>query len=188
MPDNIENVRVEALNSLHERGAFLCTSRPIQNFCRYQLEDAHYEYRLRAFVAVEPPSRSVLGYYYLCLSTVAPDEAGPGASDQFLHVDALPSVYLGMLGVHQDHARQGVGTLLMRDAFSRVLQIAEHAGVYACTLDAVDEGAARYYEEKFEFERFAEGSLKMYLLLSDIRGAIPDPEPEEEAAVAPAEA
>lgn len=77
-----------------------------------------------------------------------------------------------MIGVHRDHDKQGIGRLLMLDAFNRTLVIAENAGTYGLTLDAVDEDVAGYYEAKYDFERFADGGLEMFLPLGTMREAL----------------
>ena len=60
----------------------------------------------------------------------------------------------------------------MQDAMSRTLVIADNAGTYALTLDALDENLAAYYGKKYGFERFADGGLEMFLPLGTIRQAV----------------
>jgi hypothetical protein len=57
----------------------------------------------------------------------------------------------------------------MEDAMVRVASIADLAGTYALTLDALDEGLVAYYRQ-FGFESFKEGTgLEMYLPLLRIK-------------------
>lgn len=93
---------------------------------------------------------------------------GPAVEGDFLHTDAIPTVYLGMLGADRRLERKGIGKILMRDALARVGAIAKNAGTYALTLDATGEAAAAYYESNFDFQRFAAGGLKMYLAIPTI--------------------
>lgn len=127
---------------------------------------------IRAFVAVEGDDKTVLGYYYLCLTSYALGEVDDQSDRKFSRVAAVPAVYLGMIGVHTEHEKCGIGRLLMRDAFRRTLIIANNAGTYGLTLDAVDEDVAKYYEEKFDFQRFADGGLEMFLALGTIESAL----------------
>ena len=127
---------------------------------------------IRAFVAVEGQSEEVIGYYYLCLTSYAIGEVDEVANQKFERVEAVPAVYLGMIGVHTDHDKQGVGRLLMLDAFKRTLIIADNAGTYGLTLDAVDEDVAKYYETKYDFQRFADGGLEMFLALGTLRASL----------------
>jgi ribosomal protein S18 acetylase RimI-like enzyme len=94
------------------------------------------------------------------------------ADKKFERVDAVPSVYLGMIGVHSDCARMGIGKLLMEDAMVRVASIADLAGTYALTLDALDEQLVVYYRQ-FGFESFKGGNgLEMFLPLLTIQAAL----------------
>lgn len=108
------------------------------------------------------------GFYYLTTTTIEHDQVGRDVADRFALLNRVPAIYLGMLGVHEPFARQGVGAALMKDAFRRTLAIADLAGVWALTLDATDEQAAAYYE-RFDFERMAPDGLEMFLPLGTIR-------------------
>lgn len=126
---------------------------------------------VRVFVACESDSLEVLGYYYLCLSSYTVSAIGE-AAQKFNRVDAVPVVYLGMIGVHSKCARMGIGKLLMRDAMIRTTEIAEHAGTYALTLDALNEELVDYYG-MFGFVSFEGGKgLEMYLPLMTIKNAL----------------
>ncbi len=165
---DLNAVRVEPLNDLHERHDFCCQDRAIQNFCRQGIDRQNRQDIIRAFVARIEPEPAVVGFYYLTTTSWEHEDVGRSVGDRFLMLDKIPAVYLGMLGVHSSADRQGIGTVLMLDAFRRVLAIAENAGVWALTLDAVDEDAARYYE-RFDFERITPGGLEMFLALGTIK-------------------
>lgn len=168
MAFDISKVQVGPLTGAHQLDRFPCRSGPIQEFCRHRLADAHASYTLRAFVATHDGDPRIVGYYYLSLSTVSHDEVGPQVEGDFLHLEAIPTVYLGMLGVDRRLERHGIGKLLMADALARVATIARNAGTYALTLDAIDEEAAGYYETKFDFRRFTPAGLKMFLAVPTI--------------------
>jgi ribosomal protein S18 acetylase RimI-like enzyme len=172
LPESIENVRIEPLGDHHLRGNFLCKNQKIENFCRNNIKKQNNSYKIRAFVAIEGDCLDVLGYYYLCLTSYAVGAVDSTSDEKFSRDNAVPAVYLGMIGVHTKHDRAGIGRLLMRDAFRRTLIIADNAGTYALTLDAVDEDLAKYYENKFDFQRFADGDLEMFLPLGTIRSAL----------------
>ena len=168
MPVDIEKVAIEPLSGQHVLGRFVCRSVAIENFCRRSLAAANDSYALRAFVATHDGDPRIVGYYHLSLSTVSHDQVERGVEDNFLHLDGIPAVYLGMLGVDRRIERSGVGKLLMTDALARVAAIAHNAGTYALTLDAIDQDAAGYYEGKFDFQRFTPGGLKMFLAVPTI--------------------
>jgi len=165
---DIDHVTVEPLNGLHDLTRFRCSKAPIQAFCHDKLLEAHDEFRLRAAVALHEDDPRIVGYYFLCLSSIAPEGVGRAVEGGFLHVDAIPTVYMGMIGVEARLERRGIGKKLMTHALARVARIAESAGTFALTLDALDEEVAGYYEGQFDFERFEPGGLKMYLPIGTI--------------------
>lgn len=75
-----------------------------------------------------------------------------------------------MIGRSLDYKGKGIGELLIQDAFSRALSIAENAGAYALALDALDENIAEIYSA-YGFEKFVPDELKMFIPLKTIREA-----------------
>ena len=65
---------------------------------------------------------------------------------------------------------------MMVHAMRQTLAVAEIVGVYALTLDAIDEDMARRYN-KWGFDYFEPGQLWMYIPLPTIRAAIQAADP-----------
>ena len=82
----------------------------------------------------------------------------------------VPAVLLRRLAVDIQFAGQGMGSILMYNAMRRVLRTG--IGVKAIIVDALDERAARYYA-KFDFKRFDDNPLRLYLPLSKVRDIFP---------------
>jgi GNAT superfamily N-acetyltransferase len=82
---------------------------------------------------------------------------------------AFPAVHLAYLGVVEACQRQGLGQYLLMDVFTRVAEIARHAGFYALTLQSLDEDSTRFYES-LNFAVYSENlrQPKMLYPLSDI--------------------
>lgn len=177
LPIDLNCIKIEPLRSEHRRGAFRCTNSKIQNYCQNNARKHNDAYQVRVFVACQIDSLDVLGYYYLCLSSYTLGKLDDQADQKFERVNAVPAVYLGMIGVHSNYAKQGIGKMLMADAMRKTIAIAELAGTYALTLDALDESLVAYYREQFDFQSFKEGNgLEMFLPLNTIREAILDVE------------
>lgn len=127
---------------------------------------------IRAYVACERGNDHVLGFYYLLNTAIQHERIGLVARGRdFLDLQLVPAVYLGIIAVHRPLERQGLGTLMMADAFRRVSDLANLSGVWALTLDAIDDEAVSYYE-RFDFTRFTEGEREMYVTLGTIRQAL----------------
>lgn len=109
-----------------------------------------------------------MGFYSLCASTL---EANTIFGLKKFGRKPIPAIYLAMVGVTKDHAGNGLGTYLMRDAFKRTLNVAENAGAYCLWLQAVDEEKAGFYERR-QFERITDGKLDMFIAINTIRDAL----------------
>jgi ribosomal protein S18 acetylase RimI-like enzyme len=172
-----ENIHIKPLRTRdHVRGAFSCTVPKIQNYCRNNIHRQNDAYQVRAYVACAGNALDVLGYYYLNLTSYKIGRLDDKADEKFQRVDAVPAVYLGMIGVHTDCQGLGIGKLLMRDAMLRTVQIAELAGTYALALDALDDKLVAYYSQ-FGFQTFKDpekekGGIEMFLPIKTIQAAI----------------
>jgi GNAT superfamily N-acetyltransferase len=172
LPVDIDKLCIEPLNDLHVRGVFCCKDRGIQNFCRGRLADHNRRHMMKAYVACERGGDQVLGFYYLLNTAVEPEKLGPaGGAPLFQDIDKIPAVYLGMIGVHEPLMRQGIGTQLMLHAFQQVRTLSQISGVWALTLDAIDDEAVSYYE-RFDFRRFGPNGREMYIPLGTILSAL----------------
>ncbi|MGP4727109.1 hypothetical protein ACSV5S_20790 [Agrobacterium deltaense] len=148
----MENLIIEPLGD-HPRGAFCCTLDKIDNFFKNNARKSHEAYAQRIFVACSPENKTPLGFYALTTMTFRPG-MNDEADKKFGRFDAIPSIYLTMIGRHKD-ASKGIGAALMLDAFKRALQVREHVGVYALTLHAYNDKVLELYKT-FGFEAFAD--------------------------------
>jgi predicted N-acetyltransferase YhbS len=83
----------------------------------------------------------------------------------------VPAVLLGRLAVDSRRQGQGLCTLLLMNALRRVLRTG--IGVKLMLVDALHEKAATFYEH-FEFIRFADAPLRLYLPVSAICDLFPE--------------
>lgn len=167
---NLETVIIEPLGN-YPRGVFSCGHTTIDNFFRNNAKKDHEKYKVRVFVAKRPETEAVLGFYSLTLKVLEPDHVSEEAAEKFGRIKAVPAVYLAMIGVDRSLQGGGIGFRLMIDAFDKALAIAELAGTYALTLDAVDHNVADKYG-RYGFKPFKEGELRMFIPLQDMRNAL----------------
>lgn len=160
---------IEPLSQHHDLRAFCCGNALIDKFCR---EDAHRDHRAgrcRVFVALDDGG-NVIGFYSLLIRSLEPKtliNIGYGKRD-------IPALYLAMIGVSEALQRQKLGTALMVHAFEGVGIVAERAGVHCLWLEAVDEIVAGIYEG-IGFQRFGDGTRRMYMTVASIRAALAEP-------------
>lgn len=168
-------IQIEPLDHTHDRGVFYCGVDFIDNYIAKRSLKDHERYKARVYIARAGDNEPVIGFYTLSLTSIRPDEASTEDAHAKFGKWAIPLVYLGQIGVHGEYRGQKViGPALMLHAFERTLQIAEMAGTFGLSLDAIDEKRAQWYES-IGFTRFdveEDGRIKMLCPLTTIREAL----------------
>jgi GNAT superfamily N-acetyltransferase len=158
---------VEALDRTHNRTAFTSGNAQLDEFLRAFV--SQYERRRlgRTFVAVRAGERKVLGYYTLASGAVSFDSL-PSRAKKKLPSHPVPVVLLARLAVDREIQGLGVGQFLLVDAMKRCVDIGERLGVHAIEVDAIDEGARRFYE-KYGFVSLVDDRRHLFLPLATVQ-------------------
>lgn len=167
-------VVIEPLGEHHDRGVFKCGEKFIDSFFAKRSLNFHQLYKARAYVATRVECTIAVGFYTLSLTSLATNDSPEEATAKY-GTWAVPLVYLGQIGVHEEYQHGGgIGSTMMFHAFEQTLAIAEMAGTYGLMLDALDEERAKWYEglgfKAFDVE--ADGRIKMVCPLGTIRAAM----------------
>ena len=80
----------------------------------------------------------------------------------------VPVVLLGRLAVDRSVQGQGLGSLLLIDALRRAQHLAEHVGIRAVEVDAIDEAARQFYS-RFGFVPLLDDPNHLFLPMPVIR-------------------
>ena len=163
---DLDAVSVKPLDPAMGRAAFCCGNKPIDNFFKNNSKTQHNQHRVRVYVA--SVNQEPIGYYYLVAKSSLPAEVCEEATIKFGRVNSVPTIYLGMIGVDQKYQANGLGRFLMLHAMRQTLAVADLVGLYALTLDAIDEETACRYE-RWGFTRFVAGDLAMFIALQTIK-------------------
>ena len=169
---SLSDVIIKPLDTTVNRAAFCCGVAKIDNFCRQNARQHHESDKARVYLATH--GGQLVGFYYLVVSSEAPEAISAEADEHFARVKKAPLVYLGMIGVDQNAKRNKIGGLLMLHAMQTTLRVADLAAVYALTLDARDETLAKTFYEPLGFSRFKDGDLRMFYPVREIRRALAD--------------
>jgi GNAT superfamily N-acetyltransferase len=158
---------VERLGRDHDRAQFDCGVAALNDWLQ-KLASQHERRDLsRTYVASGSNDKRVLGYYALSNHRVT-YEALPQDQAQGLPRIDIPVVLLGRLAVDQSIQGQGLGEFLLVDALRRVHHIADHIGVRAVEVDAIN-GAAQAFYRKYGFVSLLDDERHMYLPMTVIR-------------------
>ena len=94
------------------------------------------------FVALDADER-IVGYYTLSSASIALTDLPESIIKKLPRSPAVPAVRLGRLAVDNNFKQHGLGSALLADAFSRVINT--EIGIYAMIVDAKDAIAAQFY-------------------------------------------
>lgn len=142
---------IETLREDHDRAGFACGNATLD---RYLKEQAGQDLRRACatpFVLIpQAGSKQILGYY--TLSSFGLELAGLPASvaRKLPRYPLIPATLLGRLAVDFRQQRRGIGEILLMDALHRCLVQSSKIAAAVIVVDAIDEGAARFYQ-RFEF-------------------------------------
>lgn len=82
----------------------------------------------------------------------------------------MPVTLLGRLAVHRELHGQGLGALLLGDAYRRVAAVAREVASTGLLVDAIDDDAVAFYA-KFGFVAFAESAYRLFLAMPRVGAA-----------------
>ncbi len=133
----------QSLAATHRLDDFNCGEPSLDDWLKRRALTNHLSGASRTFVVVNP-EQYVLGYYALAAGAVAHQEATSAVRRNM--PDPVPVMVLARLAV--DARAQGfkLGAALLQDAVMRVRSVAEHAGVRALLVHALNERAKQFYE------------------------------------------
>ena len=150
---------IEALDTRHDRRGFSCGDSELDSYLKRFARQHAAANVSRTYVAAN--GATIMGYYSLAMSAIRKDQLPAVYQSRFPNYP-LPVARLARLAVDQRYQRQGLGELLLADALSRCLRLSEEIGMVGVVVDAKHE-RARWYYERFEFERFPDSPLTLWL-------------------------
>lgn len=124
----------------------------------------------RTYVVIDSEQERVVGYHALSVASIEHSEATDRAR-KGMPRNPIPAMLLARLAVDKTVQGRGIGALLLSDAMSRAVSVAEQAGIRLLLVHAVDDEARSFYEH-FEFEVSPSDPMNLQLLIKDIRVAL----------------
>jgi GNAT superfamily N-acetyltransferase len=159
--------KIERLGASHDRTAFDCGNPVLTDWMKQRAGQFEKRDLARTYVATRSGDRIVLGYYAISNHRVTheslPAEEAKGLPRLDVHV-----VLLGRLAVDRSVQGRGLGSLLLIDALRRARHLAEHVGIRAVEVDAIDDSARRFYL-KFGFVPLLDDPNHLFLSMHVIR-------------------
>lgn len=132
----------EPLTPEHNIENFNCGKPELDNWLKKNALRSQDGGGARTFVVTSTESQEVVGFY--CISAGSVEHKQLSGKYRRNMPDPIPVILLGRLAIDQQHARQGIGSGLMKDCYQRVLQVSDEIGIRALLVHALDNESRDY--------------------------------------------
>lgn len=136
--------RIEPLGSRHHRAAFSCGVDALDRYLQRQAGQ-DVSKRVAAVFVLTPDGETIAGYYTLSAHVVNLPDLPENVARKLPRYPSVPATLLGRLAVSTNFRGQGIGELLLLDAFRRVLATVREIASALVVVDAKDENARNSY-------------------------------------------
>jgi GNAT superfamily N-acetyltransferase len=166
------SLRIELLDSKkHDRSSFSCGVDSLDEYIKTRASQELKKRVSTPYVLTDSPEAQVLGYYCLSSYSIASTELDESTVKKLPRYPLLPAIMLGRLAVDLGYQGKGYGDVLVADALKRSLELSKQLAIFAVVVDAIDQGAASFYQ-RHGFIEFPDDPLKFYLPVSTIEKSI----------------
>jgi GNAT superfamily N-acetyltransferase len=153
----------------HRSETFACGEPALDDWLHRHARPSHAAGGARVYVTTHSDNpHAIVGYYALTAAQVEPTDATQRLATGQPAQRALPVVLLARLAVDRAHQGRHLGSSLLRDAMTRVVQAADVVGIRALTVHAKHNQARAFYEQ-YGFEPSPTDPLHLIMLLKDLK-------------------
>ena len=150
--DDEIRIKIEGFDpKVHDRKDFRSGVDQIDNFLRLNAKKQQLAGMARVWVAVEPGSSRIIGYYALNATALDANDLPEALKKKAPRHGTVPGAMLSMLGVDVAYQSLGIGRVLMADVRRRVEQASAEIGVAVLILDVLDDGDEASIEKRRRF-------------------------------------
>ena len=135
----------EAITKQHNRDAFDCGIRELNDYLKKFARQNHESGGAKTILAIDDNDHRILGFYTLA-PTAAQYNQTPEHLRKGLPRHDIPGFRLARLALDISVQGKGLGTQLFLAAGRRCLKVAGEIGGFALFIDAKNEHAANWYE------------------------------------------
>lgn len=159
--------KIERLTDKHDCRKFRCGEHTLDNFLiRHALKNDRRGLG-RTYVALAGESERVLGYVTLCSNSVHFENV---PAEELPHYP-IPAILIARLAVTKSAQGIGLGTDLMLMGLHLAVKVAERIGVFAVTVDAMNEDAKAFYQKRFGFTELLDDPHHLFVTVADLRAS-----------------
>jgi predicted N-acetyltransferase YhbS len=153
----------------YDRSAFSCGKPSLDEWLQRYAGQSERRDTTRTFLAIEPDSERVVGYYATTAIEINLD-AVAAAFGVGRRRYPMPGVLIARLAVDREMHGRGVGKRLLVDALQRIVEASAAVGFEVVVVDAIDSEASAFYG-RFGFKSFADDALRLFMTTRALRAA-----------------
>lgn len=121
----------------------------------------------RTFVAIPDEGEKVVNGYYSVRMDQIEFEVIPEKYKKGLPRYPLPAMLIAKLAVDKSMQGTGLGKKLLMQCFRKAINLSSEVGVFAITVDAINEQARQFYL-KFGFIPFEDNTLSLFIPMKTV--------------------
>ena len=152
----------------HDGSGFQSGNETLDRWLRRYAGQSERRDAARTFVAVD--GDTVVAYYTLVAGEIAHEAATVEVRRGMSRRYPIPVVLLARLAVDRRCQGQGIGARMLGDALRRVTTAADQVAVRAVVVQAIDDGAAAFYD-RFGFHALGSAPRTLMVTLAELRAA-----------------
>lgn len=152
----------------HDRAAFSCGVPQIDNYLKLTAKKGSKADIVRIWVIIDE-NNNIVGFYGINMHAIQVDEMPASYAKKAMRHGVLPAAFIAMIGVDKKQQGNGIGSVLVADALSRIGRISDDIGTCAILLDVFNDGdkeavlrRKKYYEE-FGFIPLPDQQLRLFM-------------------------
>ncbi len=157
------------LGEHHQLDQFDCGVESLNGWLISTARRADRQDTARVYVWTAPDSNRVVAYFAINPSQV--NRLEDGISRTAAKLDRAPAFMISKLAVDLSIQGQGAGRDLVLDAIGRIVGVAQLGGGRLIVVDAIDEGAAEFYQ-KLDFIPVDNTPNRLYMKVETARAVL----------------
>lgn len=153
--------------SKHSRDNFDCGQNILNIYLKTRANQEQKKWLNVTYVMRLHLSHEILGYYTLSNSAIKLAAMLPNLKKDIPHTYDIPTIKIGRLAVDQNHHNKGFGSLLLRNALNRIIEISTLSGIRGVEVIAKDLHAVNFYQ-KFGFVSLVDTHNLLFLPIATV--------------------
>ncbi len=158
----------------HDRAAFSCGVPQIDNYLKLTAKKGSKADVVRIWVVVDAKNQ-IVGFYGINMHAMDVKDMPASYAKKAMKHDLLPAAFIAMIGVDESKQGNGIGSVLVADALSRIARTSNDIGTCVVMLDVFDDGEAsavarrKAYYEEFGFIALPNQQLRLFMPIDTAR-------------------